>query len=280
MLDGRTVKSCSVLAADVDGQEVTTIEALARAPPISTRSSRRSSQHQGLQCGFCTPGMVISTLQLLRDNPDPTEDEVRHGIAGNLCRCTGYQLIVESVLDGGAHDARSGASATRITNRHAGHRAANVSRTAGAGLGEADGLRRPRSDAARASSGSSRSMPRRAGSRSSRPVPSITGTYEGTVKVVEKAADRQLSAARRSEGNARLGARATRDFELREEADGTRVSSTMTFQTGGDAQRRRPALHGGDREEHGAAVLQGVRARAEAAPSKGAAAGQRDEEDG
>ena len=99
MLDGRTVKSCSVLAADVAGQEVTTIEALSSSAADLHPIQQAFVAAQGLQCGYCTPGMVMSTLQLLRDNPDPTADEVRHGIAGNLCRCTGYQLIVEGVLE-------------------------------------------------------------------------------------------------------------------------------------------------------------------------------------
>jgi carbon-monoxide dehydrogenase small subunit len=99
MLNGETVKSCSILAADVNGQEVRTIESLssgiADLHPIQTAFV----ENQGLQCGFCTPGMIISTLQLLADNPDPTEEEIRHAIAGNLCRCTGYQLIVKSIQE-------------------------------------------------------------------------------------------------------------------------------------------------------------------------------------
>jgi carbon-monoxide dehydrogenase small subunit len=98
MLDGRTVKSCCVLAADVDGHEVTTIESLSTGPDDLHPIQQAFVAHQGLQCGFCTPGVVISTLQLLRENSDPSEDEVRHAIAGNLCRCTGYQLIVTSIL--------------------------------------------------------------------------------------------------------------------------------------------------------------------------------------
>jgi carbon-monoxide dehydrogenase small subunit len=99
MLDGETVKSCSILAADVNGQEVRTIESLssgiADLHPIQTAFI----ENQGLQCGFCTPGMIMSTLQLLADNPDPSEEEIRHAIAGNLCRCTGYQLIVKSIQE-------------------------------------------------------------------------------------------------------------------------------------------------------------------------------------
>jgi carbon-monoxide dehydrogenase small subunit len=97
VLDGKTVKSCSILAADADGREVMTIEALSTGAGDLHPIQRAFVEHQGLQCGFCTPGMVLSTLQLLEQNPDPTEEEIRHGIAGNLCRCTGYQLIVTSV---------------------------------------------------------------------------------------------------------------------------------------------------------------------------------------
>jgi carbon-monoxide dehydrogenase small subunit len=99
MLDGGTVKSCCVLAADVNGLEVTTIEALSSSADDLHPVQQAFVATQGLQCGYCTPGMVMSTLKLLQENPDPTEDDVRHGIAGNLCRCTGYQLIVESVLE-------------------------------------------------------------------------------------------------------------------------------------------------------------------------------------
>jgi len=93
------VKSCCVLAADVNGLEVTTIEALSSSAADLHPVQTAFVETQGLQCGYCTPGMVMSTLQLLRENPDPSEDEVRHAIAGNLCRCTGYQLIVEAVLE-------------------------------------------------------------------------------------------------------------------------------------------------------------------------------------
>lgn len=99
MLDGRTVKSCCVLAADVDGREIMTIEALSSGLEDLHPIQRAFVAHQGLQCGFCTPGMILSTLHLLRRNPDPTEAEIRHSIAGNLCRCTGYELIVKSILE-------------------------------------------------------------------------------------------------------------------------------------------------------------------------------------
>jgi carbon-monoxide dehydrogenase small subunit len=99
MLDGKTVKSCSILAADVNGQEIATIESLSSGINDMHPIQQAFIENQGLQCGFCTPGMIMSTLQLLEENPDPTEDEVRHAIAGNLCRCTGYQLIVKSILE-------------------------------------------------------------------------------------------------------------------------------------------------------------------------------------
>ncbi len=99
LLDGKTVKSCCVLAADVNGQSITTIEALSSSVDNLHPIQQAFVENQGLQCGFCTPGMVLSTLQLLSDNPDPNEQEIRHGIAGNLCRCTGYHFIVTSIQD-------------------------------------------------------------------------------------------------------------------------------------------------------------------------------------
>ncbi len=99
MLNGRTVKSCSVLAADVDGQEITTIEGLARDSEHLHPVQESFVRNHGLQCGYCTPGMVMSALQLLKDNPDPGEDAIRHGIAGNLCRCTGYHFIVRAIRE-------------------------------------------------------------------------------------------------------------------------------------------------------------------------------------
>ena len=97
MLNGETVKSCSILAADVDGQEVTTIEGLSTSAAQLHPVQEAFVKHQGLQCGYCTPGMVLSAVQLLQDNPNPSEEQIRRGIAGNLCRCTGYQFIVESI---------------------------------------------------------------------------------------------------------------------------------------------------------------------------------------
>ena len=96
LLNGLTVKSCCVLAVDAAGQEITTIEGLAK-PGELTPLQQSFVTHHGLQCGYCTPGMVLSAHQLLGENPKPSEDEIRHAIAGNLCRCTGYQNIVKAI---------------------------------------------------------------------------------------------------------------------------------------------------------------------------------------
>ena len=96
MLEGRTVKSCTVLAVQADGKSVETIESLASNGDLHPVQEGFSNEH-GLQCGFCTPGMIMSVKQLLGDNPNPSRDEIRHAIEGNLCRCTGYQHIVKSV---------------------------------------------------------------------------------------------------------------------------------------------------------------------------------------
>lgn len=98
LIDGKTVKSCCVLAADVVGHQVTTIEAFSTGLDDLHPVQEAFIEHQGLQCGFCTPGMIISTVALLEQNPDPNEDEIRHAISGNLCRCTGYHFIVDSIL--------------------------------------------------------------------------------------------------------------------------------------------------------------------------------------
>jgi len=99
ILNGQTVKSCCILAADVDEQSITTIEGLSTGAHELHPIQEAFVANQGLQCGYCTPGMVLSALQLLTDNPNPTEDEIRHGISGNLCRCTGYVLIIKSILE-------------------------------------------------------------------------------------------------------------------------------------------------------------------------------------
>jgi aerobic carbon-monoxide dehydrogenase small subunit len=96
LLDGRSVKSCSVLAVQAEGSEVTTIEGL--APDGELHPVQRAFyENHALQCGFCTPGMIMQAIDLLGDNPDPSEAEVREGIEGNLCRCTGYQNIVRAI---------------------------------------------------------------------------------------------------------------------------------------------------------------------------------------
>jgi aerobic carbon-monoxide dehydrogenase small subunit len=94
-LDDVAVKSCTMLAAQASGHEITTIEGLAGSGLDGLHPVQRAFQAEhGLQCGYCTPGMVMAVRQLLADNPDPSEDDVRHGLAGNICRCTGYQNIV------------------------------------------------------------------------------------------------------------------------------------------------------------------------------------------
>ncbi len=98
MLDGDTAKSCCTLAVDVDGSSITTIEGIAPAGKLSPVQSA-FSDCQGLQCGFCTPGMILSTMQLLKTNPDPDDDDIREAIAGNICRCTGYVNIVASIRE-------------------------------------------------------------------------------------------------------------------------------------------------------------------------------------
>jgi aerobic carbon-monoxide dehydrogenase small subunit len=95
-LDGEAVKSCTVFAVQADGSEVTTIEGIAENGTLHPMQKAFHEMH-GLQCGFCTPGMIMASIDLVKDNPNPTEDEVREGIEGNLCRCTGYQNIVRAV---------------------------------------------------------------------------------------------------------------------------------------------------------------------------------------
>ena len=96
-IDGESVKSCTVLAVQADGAQVTTIEGLARGGELHPMQ-RAFQEHHGLQCGFCTPGMVMAAVSLLAEQPNPTEAEVREGLEGNLCRCTGYHNIVKAVL--------------------------------------------------------------------------------------------------------------------------------------------------------------------------------------
>jgi len=98
LLDGRPIKSCIALAVQANGREVTTIEGLERPDGTLHPVQQSFIDHGAIQCGFCTPGMVLSAKALLEENPRPTELEVRRAIAGNLCRCTGYQKIVEAIL--------------------------------------------------------------------------------------------------------------------------------------------------------------------------------------
>lgn len=96
-LDGEAVKSCTILAVQVDGQELTTIEGLADGDTLHPMQQAFHENH-ALQCGYCTPGMVMAAVSLLDECPDPTEEQVREGLEGNLCRCTGYHNIVRAVL--------------------------------------------------------------------------------------------------------------------------------------------------------------------------------------
>ena len=97
LVDGKTVKSCTMLAVQADGHEITTVEGLATASELHPLQEGFKEEH-GLQCGFCTSGMMLAAKALLDRNPDPTEEDVRWALSGNLCRCTGYQNIVKSVL--------------------------------------------------------------------------------------------------------------------------------------------------------------------------------------
>jgi carbon-monoxide dehydrogenase small subunit len=99
LLDGRSARSCLMLAVQADGHEVLTVEGIAPSPDKLHPLQEAFRDNHGLQCGFCTPGMLTTLLEFLRDNPDPTEHEVRVAISGNLCRCTGYQGIVLAALD-------------------------------------------------------------------------------------------------------------------------------------------------------------------------------------
>jgi carbon-monoxide dehydrogenase small subunit len=109
LLNGRPVKSCTVFAVQADGAEIATVEGLAQNGNLHPIQEGFMEKH-GLQCGYCTPGMMMTSVALLKDNPDPTEEEIRWGISGNLCRCTGYVNIVKAVqyaaskMKGGSHD--------------------------------------------------------------------------------------------------------------------------------------------------------------------------------
>ncbi|MEU6754713.1 (2Fe-2S)-binding protein [Spirillospora sp. NPDC046719] len=97
LLDGEAVRACLVLAVQADGAEVTTVEGIASPTGELSPVQAAFRDHHGLQCGFCTPGFVVSVTAFLRDNPDPTDEQIRDGLSGNLCRCTGYQGILKAV---------------------------------------------------------------------------------------------------------------------------------------------------------------------------------------
>jgi len=117
LLNGKSVKSCSVLAVQADGSDITTIQGLAAGAPNGDTDGwhplqRAFHEEHALQCGYCTPGMIMAAADLLSEHPHPTEEQVRHGLEGNLCRCTGYQNIVRAVLkaaSGGSDPAASAA---------------------------------------------------------------------------------------------------------------------------------------------------------------------------
>ena len=103
-VNGEAVKACTMFAAEADGAEVRTIEGMANADGSLGTIQQAFQDHHGLQCGFCTPGMVMAAAALLKDNPKPTEAEVRHHLEGNICRCTGYHNIVKAVLAASGQD--------------------------------------------------------------------------------------------------------------------------------------------------------------------------------
>jgi carbon-monoxide dehydrogenase small subunit len=97
-IDGRSVKSCTLFAVQAEGAEITTIEGLGNPDKLHVLQEK-FREHHGLQCGYCTPGMITRAHRLLQENPDPSEEEIRFGMSGNLCRCTGYQNIVKSIAE-------------------------------------------------------------------------------------------------------------------------------------------------------------------------------------
>jgi carbon-monoxide dehydrogenase small subunit len=103
-VNGDAVKSCSALAADIDGAEVVTIEGMANADGSLSTIQQAFQDHHGLQCGFCTPGMVMAAAALLKENPSPTEHEIREYLEGNICRCTGYHNIVKAIMAASGQD--------------------------------------------------------------------------------------------------------------------------------------------------------------------------------
>jgi len=99
LFDGRSARACLMLAVQADGHDILTVEGIAPGPDALHPLQEAFRDHHGLQCGFCTPGMLTTLVEFLRDNPDPSETEIRVAISGNLCRCTGYQGIVDAALD-------------------------------------------------------------------------------------------------------------------------------------------------------------------------------------
>ena len=108
LFDGRAVRSCLMLAVQANGHEVTTVEGLAPSPDTLHPLQEAFRDHHGLQCGFCTPGMIMNAVDFAKSNPAPTDEQVRAALDGNLCRCTGYQNIVKSVMAGARNMASSG----------------------------------------------------------------------------------------------------------------------------------------------------------------------------
>jgi aerobic carbon-monoxide dehydrogenase small subunit len=113
-VDGVSVKSCSMLAVQADGTQITTIEGLAQDGQLHPVQQAFHDNH-ALQCGFCTPGMIMASVDLLNDNPSPSDEEIRHGLEGNLCRCTGYQNIVRAVRQASGQQAGNGAGTSAGT---------------------------------------------------------------------------------------------------------------------------------------------------------------------
>jgi carbon-monoxide dehydrogenase small subunit len=103
LFDGRSARACLILAVQADGHDIVTVEGIAPGPDALHPLQEAFRDHHGLQCGFCTPGMLTTLVEFLRDNPDPSETEIRVAISGNLCRCTGYQGIVDAALDAARH---------------------------------------------------------------------------------------------------------------------------------------------------------------------------------
>jgi carbon-monoxide dehydrogenase small subunit len=113
-VDGSSVKACTMLAVQADGAQITTIEGLAQDGQLHPVQQAFHDSH-ALQCGFCTPGMIMASVDLLKDNPSPSDEEIRHGLEGNLCRCTGYQNIVRAVRQASGQQAGNGAGTSAGT---------------------------------------------------------------------------------------------------------------------------------------------------------------------